>query len=239
MESTNLVVRQDKGNGSLWPVGPCFAFALRPFSEGHYDTPEVIVTRAEWVTVTRAICGGLSGGWSRTRRVLFVMVTVIAGAVLPGLAGRFLHLRIMLTDSSAAAGIYRVTDSPAARGALVAVCLPPSIARQGLARGYLQPGDCPAGAEPVAKIIGALPGDVVELESGWIAVNGVKFPNSRTAPRDSADRPLPHVPSGARRAGSGEVWLFGFNDARSWDARYFGAVPAANLRGVLKPVVTW
>jgi conjugative transfer signal peptidase TraF len=197
------------------------------------------VTLSKWVIVTRAICGPLFNGWLLTRRVLFATASVIAGTVLLGLAGRFLHLRIMLTDSSAAVGVYRVIDSPPARGALVAACLPPAIARQGMARGYLQPGDCPMGAEPVAKVIGALPGDMVELEPGWVAVNGVKFPNSRTTTRDSAGRLLAHVPSGARRAGSGEVWLFGFNDARSWDARYFGPVPAANLRGVLKPVVTW
>ena len=239
MESTDLVVRQDKGNGSLWPVGPCFSFSLRLFSEGHCDTPEVIETRGQWVTVTRAIWGLLPRDWPRTRRVLFATATVFAGTVLLGLAGRSLHLRIMLTDSSAAGGIYRVIDSPPARGELVAACLPPAISRQGLAHGYLQRGDCPAGAEPVAKIIEALPGDVVELEPSWVAVNGVKFPNSRTAAYDSAGRPLAHVPSGARRTGLGEVWLFGFNDARSWDARYFGLVPAANLRGVLKPVVTW
>ena len=68
---------------------------------------------------------------------------------------------------------------------------------------------------------------MVELEPGWVAVNGVKFLNSQTAARDSAGRPLTHVPSGTRRVGAGEVWLFGFNDARSWDARYFGSVPAA------------
>ena len=97
---------------------------------------------------------------------------------------------------------------------------------RGLARGYLREGDCPAGAEPVAKVIGALPGDVVEVEPGFVAVNGVKFPNSQTAARDSAGRPLAHVLSGAHRVGAGEVWLFGFNNARSWDARYFGPVPA-------------
>ena len=44
---------------------------------------------------------------------------------------------------------------------------------------------------------------------------------------------------GARRVAPGEVWLFGFNDRRSWDARYFGPVPLADVRGVLKPMVTW
>jgi conjugative transfer signal peptidase TraF len=154
-------------------------------------------------------------------------------------AGRFFRLRIILTDSAAPAGIYRLNAVPVRRGALAAACLPAAIARTGLARGYLSEGDCPAGAEPVAKVIGALPGDEVQIEQGFVAVNGVKFPNSQTAQRDSAGRPLAHVLSGARRVGAGEVWLFGFNNRRSWDARYFGAVPAANLRSVLRPVVTW
>ena len=47
---------------------------------------------------------------------------------------------------------------------LVAACLPAEIARTGLTRGYLREGDCPAAAEPVAKVIGAVPGDVIELE---------------------------------------------------------------------------
>jgi type IV secretory pathway protease TraF len=85
----------------------------------------------------------------------------------------------------------------------------------------------------------AVSGDEIDLEPNWVAVNGVKFTNSRTAARDSAGRLLGHVLSGARRVAAGEVWLFGFNNARSWDARYFGPVRAANLRGVLQPVVTW
>jgi type IV secretory pathway protease TraF len=84
-----------------------------------------------------------------------------------------------------------------------------------------------------------LPGDVVEVEAGWAAVNGVRFTDSRTSARDSAGRPLAHMAWGIHRVGAGEVWLFGFNDARSWDARYFGAVPLADVRGVLRPVLTW
>ena len=76
-------------------------------------------------------------------------------------------------------------------------------------------------------MIGALPGDVVELEPDGVAVNGVTFPNSQTAARDSAGRPLAHVAWGVHRVSAGEVWLFGFHNARSWDARYFGPVPAS------------
>jgi conjugative transfer signal peptidase TraF len=239
MDSTDLVVRQDKGNESLRPSGQGLRWFSYDFRATHCDTPELVVTHRNWVTVTRAISGRLQNSWQRTEPVLSAITALIAGSILLGLAGRFLHLRIMLTDSSAAAGVYRVTDFPAKRGVLVAACLPLEIARQGLARGYLQRGDCPAGAEPVAKVVGAIAGDVVELEPGWVAVNGVKFPNSQTTAHDSAGRPLAHAPSGTHRAGFGEVWLFGFNNARSWDARYFGSVPSANLRGVLKPVVTW
>lgn len=149
------------------------------------------------------------------------------------------QMRIMLTDSSAPAGIYRVVADRPRRSELVLACLPAVIARQGLARGYLQRGDCVAGAEPVAKVIGALPGDTVELDADQVAVNGSQFANSRTAPVDSHGRSLEHVPSGAYRTGAGEVWLFGFNNVRSWDARYFGPLPLANVRGVLQPLVTW
>jgi conjugative transfer signal peptidase TraF len=138
----------------------------------------------------------------------------------PVVLGRLFRLRITLTDSAAPAGIYRLIKGvPLARGELVAVCVPAAIARTGLTRGYVREGDCPAGAEPLAKIIGAVAGDVVELQPDWVAVNGVKFWNSQTAARDSAGRPLSHVLWGALRVAPGQIWLFGFNDPRSWDAR--------------------
>jgi conjugative transfer signal peptidase TraF len=181
---------------------------------------------------------------SQERRARFTAPLMAVGAAAIGagfliLSAHLFRLRITWTDSSAPAGIYRIAESPAGRGALVAVCLPPVIARQGLARAYLRRGDCPAGAEPVAKVIGAVAGDTVEVEPDWVAVNRVKFSNSQTAQLDSSGRPLAHVAWGERRVGQDEVWLFGFNNARSWDARYFGPVPAANVRGVLKPVVRW
>ena len=221
------VVQQDKGNGSLRSTTPVFFWFLYDFWAGHCGTRGVIVTRSRWVTMTRA------------RRGVSVLAFTIAGAAVLAATGRFFNLRITITDSAAPTGVYRVSEVAAGRGALVAACLPAAIARQGIARGYLREGDCPAAAEPVAKVIGAVAGDMVDLEPGWVAVNGVRFSNSQTAPRDSASRPLSHVPWGSRQVDTGEVWLFGFNDARSWDARYFGPVPLTGVRGVLRPVVTW
>jgi conjugative transfer signal peptidase TraF len=151
-----------------------------------------------------------------------------------------LGLRVSLTDSAASAGIYQlISKAVVHKGELVGACLPSSIAELGLAHGYLHGGDCPAGAEPVAKIAGALPGDIVNIEPRGVAVNGSLYARSAVASHDSKGRPLPHVSWGTRKTGQGEVWLFGFNNLHSWDARYYGPIPLSNVRGELRPILTW
>jgi conjugative transfer signal peptidase TraF len=164
-------------------------------------------------------------------------IALAAGIVIA--AGKASGIRISTTESAAPAGVYRIVGHEVRRGELVAACLPFEVANLGLARGYLGAGDCPGGAEPVDKIVGALPGDLLDIEPGSVSVNGVRFHDSATASRDSAGRPLAHVLWGKGRVERGEVWLFGFNDPRSWDSRYFGPVPLASIRGELRPVVTW
>src|SRR5271170_2684022 len=125
-------------------------------------------------------------------------VIAIATAILIAVGNAF-GVLISNTDSAAPAGVYRVVAHEIERGELVAACLPIPIAEEGLARGYLRTGACAGNAEPVGKIAGALPGDIVEIEPGWIAVNGARIPRSTVATRDSAHRPLPHVAWGSHR----------------------------------------
>jgi conjugative transfer signal peptidase TraF len=162
----------------------------------------------------------------------------IAATLLIGL-GDALGVLISNTDSAAPAGVYRVVGHGFGRGDLVAACLSVAIAQEGLARGYLRTGGCAGDAEPVDKMVGAVAGDSVDIEPGWVGVNGVRFARSATASRDSAGRPLAHVAWGERTVAANQVWLFGFNDRRSWDSRYFGPIPAANVRGKLEAVLTW
>jgi conjugative transfer signal peptidase TraF len=179
-------------------------------------------------------------GLRQSRRPVLAMLVALIAVALLVVVGRVIGLRISLTDSAAPAGIYRIaTGVPVHRGELVGACLPASIAQEGLARGYLQQGDCPSGTEPVAKIVGALPGDVLEVQPGWVSVDGEVFADSAVAAHDSIGRRLPHVPWGRRQVAPGEVWLFGFHNVRSWDARYFGPVPLSEVRAALKPVLTW
>jgi conjugative transfer signal peptidase TraF len=164
--------------------------------------------------------------------------TAFAVTILIAIAEAF-GVLISNTDSAAPAGVYRVVGHDVTRGNLVAACLPIAISQEGLARNYLRTGGCAGDAEPVDKIVGAIPGDIVEIEPGWIAINSKRIAHSATASRDSVGRPLAHVAWGKRQVAAKEVWLFGFNDRRSWDSRYFGPVPIANLRGKLDPVHTW
>ena len=162
----------------------------------------------------------------------------------PILAFRLLGLRIAFTGSACPPGIYRTTalrpENALAHGELVLVCLPETLARFALARGYLAGGaGCGDGIEPVGKRIGALAGDTVAITPEYIAVNGIPLPNTASRMRDSRGRDVPHVAFGMHQVKDGEVWLFGEADPRSWDSRYFGAVPTSAVRAELKPVITW
>jgi conjugative transfer signal peptidase TraF len=186
-------------------------------------------------------------GESAVTRAMFLFESLLIGAALMVFWGQQFGLRIMLTDSAAPVGIYRVEPLPSPefgrdlrRGELVEACLPDAIAQRGLERGYLQPGGCPGGAEPVAKRVGALSGDIIVISAEYVAVNGNRLSSfSETSPIDSRGRILEHVSWGARRVSPDTVWLFGFNNPRSWDSRYFGPVSSTDVHGVLTPVVTW
>ena len=173
------------------------------------------------------------------RRPFAAMAGIAFAAAILIAAGEAFGVLISNTDSAALAGVYRVVGREINRGDLVAACLPIAIAQEGLARGYLRTGGCAGDAEPVDKIVGALPGDIVDIEPRWVAINGKRFAGSVTAAHDSLGRPLSHVEWGKHVVAASEVWLFGFNDRRSWDSRYFGPVPLANVRGKLAPVLTW
>jgi len=173
------------------------------------------------------------------REVTGIGVTIVVAAwVLIGL-GKAFGILIANTDSAAPVGVYHVASATFRRSDLVVACLPAEIAQAGLARGYLRRGPCPGNAEPVGKIAVAIPGDTVVIERGGVTINGKPIPHSSVAPHDSKGRPLQHVPFGSYVVAADQVWLFGFHDRRSWDARYFGPVPIANVRGALKPVLTW
>lgn len=152
-------------------------------------------------------------------------------------------LRLALSDSAVPAGVYRFAPLEGApvRGQLIGACLPAALSAIALDRGYIQSSpysECALGAPPVGKLALGLPGDLLDVEPGAVTINGRRFANSATATCDSLGRPLVHVRWGLHHVNAGEVWLFGFNDPRSWDARYYGPLPLAAIRWAAVPVLT-
>jgi len=173
------------------------------------------------------------------REVIAIGVMIVFAGWLLIVLGKAFGILIANTDSAAPAGVYHVASKSFRRGDLVAACLPPEIAQAGLVCGYLRTGPCPGHAEPVGKIAAAIAGDTVVIERRGVTINGKPIPHSAVAPHDSKGRPLQHVPFGSYTVAADQVWLFGFHDRRSWDARYFGPVPITSVRGALEPVLTW
>jgi type IV secretory pathway protease TraF len=73
----------------------------------------------------------------------------------------------------------------------------------------------------------------------YVSVNGQRLEHSASLTRDSRGRSVQHVERGRYTVPPNQVWLFGTKDARSWDSRYFGPVPASSVRAALEPVLTW
>ena len=189
--------------------------------------------------MTRNLGTALGGDCAGPRRVARQLWPLVIG--LTSIAGAAAGLRLgvgLNVSRSAPRGIYRAVADAPGRGALVVACLPPAVGAFGRTRGYLRPGGCPGGAQPVLKRIGAVAGDRVELDGDGVTVSGIRLLARPIEALDSAGRQLPHAALGARLVAAGEVWLFGPSPDRSWDSRYFGPVPATSVRGVIWPVLT-
>jgi conjugative transfer signal peptidase TraF len=175
-------------------------------------------------------------GWVDGR----ALATLATGAiVVAGLAGaNVAGLRFNATPSMPV-GLWRMVPdrAPLRRGEIVVVCLPgTALARIGAARHYIPSGRCPGGSEPLVKPIAATAGDVVAVSAAGVAVNGQPVHNTAQLAQDSAGRPLIAVAAGAYLVASKEVWLLSGHDPRSFDSRYFGPVPEANVQGIARPV---
>jgi conjugative transfer signal peptidase TraF len=136
-------------------------------------------------------------------------------------------------------GLYREVRPQLERGAWVVFCLPDEPARLGRDRGYLRRGSCADGSQELVKEVAAVPGDRVALSPAGLTVNGHAIPGTAIQAVDRGRRGLPHAPFGERRVAPGELWVLGQGHSVSWDSRYFGPVPARQVRAGAIPVLTF
>ena len=56
---------------------------------------------------------------------------------------------------------------------------------------------------------------------------------------DKAGRPMAHYPAKGYTLSDGQLLLMSDHSPLSFDARYFGPVSESQIRGVIRPVLTW
>ncbi len=144
-------------------------------------------------------------------------------------------------------GVYRLKSVPSSsewkRGMLVEFCPPETNVVIAFARGRgwlgTNSGECPGGVLPLIKQVGALPGDVVDVEPAGIRVNGHMIGNSAVVARSKAGSRIPHQPFGSQKLAPGEFFAVATHSAAAFDSRYFGPVPESLVSARLTPVLTW
>ncbi|MBD5657636.1 MAG: conjugative transfer signal peptidase TraF [Candidatus Eremiobacteraeota bacterium] len=151
-------------------------------------------------------------------------------------------LSVNVTDSMPI-GLYHIEhiDRAPVKGDIVQLCATPDVASVGRERGYMMRGSCANRLAPMLKIVAATAGDVVNVRDDAVIVNGYRLPGSATRPKDVRGRALAHFRRGVYRLRSGEMWLWTPNP-RSWDSRYYGPEPTANVSGyaaLVMPFFDW
>jgi conjugative transfer signal peptidase TraF len=137
-------------------------------------------------------------------------------------------------------GIYLLKPSHIInRGDFVMICLPTFLADFGLQRGYLSPGSCQNGSQPLLKKVVAKSGDTIILSADSIQINGKQLPCSATLNTDYHNRLIPSTLRGIYILKKQQLWLYGISSARSWDSRYIGVIDSSSVTNVVKPLITY
>ena len=163
------------------------------------------------------------------KAVLLPLAAAISGIALLGLSA-IARAPLLVWNASASTpiGLYRVTSGAPTRGDLVLVQPSKSIAKLAAERGYL-----PAGV-PLIKRIAAMSGDDVCAFDGAIIINGDVVAYQLKVDREG--RPMPRWDA-CRTLTGDEIFLL-LTPAGSFDSRYFGPVPRAQIIGRLVPLWT-
>jgi conjugative transfer signal peptidase TraF len=164
---------------------------------------------------------------------------ILASVITAGTAWAHQAGFILNTTPSVPMGLWLVqpTNQKIQRGSMISICpVDKPIFRLARSRGYIPAGPCSGRYTPLLKRVAAMPGDMVTITQSGIGVNGQSLPNSRSKFRDGAGRPLPVLSSGKYPVAPGTLWLISTHNASSFDSRYFGPLPVANVQGLARPI---
>jgi len=141
---------------------------------------------------------------------------------------------------SISVGLYWMTRDPVEKGAYVIFCPPQAdVFNEAKKRGYIGAGFCPGGYGYMMKRVLAAKNDVITINDAGVRVNGDLLPLSKPIKADKAGRPLSRFQTDRFVLGSSDLLLMGDVSAKSFDGRYFGTIDRSQIKGVIRPVITW
>lgn len=159
-----------------------------------------------------------------------IVATALGAIVSLATSGPHRPLVVWNATASAPIGLYRVMGANVVlRGDLVLAWPPPAARHLAAARGYLPLGT------PLIKYVVARAGDRVCAAGLRIAINGAEA--AVRMPWDGKGHPLPAW-HGCKTLKANEVFLLNGRVLHSFDGRYFGPVPRANILGKVVPLWT-
>jgi conjugative transfer signal peptidase TraF len=168
---------------------------------------------------------------ARRRWALALGLTGLVGLGASAFLARAFGVRVNLTPSLPI-GLYARDD----RGALVEFCPPAAAAEISAIRGYRGLGVCPDRHAPLLKPVVGHEGDVIDVDSAGLRVNGLVLPNTQAYPKDHRGRSLTAYPPGRYTVAPGMLWVASTWNDGSFDSRYFGPIAVATVRSRLSPL---
>ena len=146
-------------------------------------------------------------------------------------------LKFNLGSHSMPRGIYLLGPPGQSHSPLALFCLPPPLARQGRARGYLGIGFCPGGAAALLKPVVGHPGDRIDITRHGVWLNGALLPDSAPLARDRRGRTLEVPDPSSFVVPAGYFFALSTYSRYSWDGRYWGVLPLSALEATAWPLL--
>mgnify|MGYP000438000951 FL=1 len=175
-----------------------------------------------------------------------ILKRIAAGVVIAGVAalllaaGGYAAGARVNTTKSIPVGLYWTSSAPVEKGAYVLFCPPQlGVFDDAKERGYIGAGFCQGGYGYMMKRVLAAKDDHVAVTGEGVTVNGQLLPLSTPLATDKAGRELPRYQATHYTLGNSELLLMSDVSGTSFDGRYYGPISRNQIKGVIRPVVTW
>ncbi len=89
------------------------------------------------------------------------------------------------------------------------------------------------------KRVLAAKNDTVNITDEGVYVNGERLPLSTPIAADKSGRPLKRLQTAHFTLTDSELLLMSDINAQSFDGRYFGPINRSQIKGVIRPILTW